>query len=95
MARIRWEPRRGGHIQAAGLGRQLRGEPADNPTELVGATGAAFNISGRLPSFLWSERDQILFQQNFGSGIGRYITDLGTIGGRMPSTIRTLGRCGR
>jgi hypothetical protein len=48
----------------------------------VGTTGAAFNISGRLPSFLWSDRDHILFQQNIGTGVGRYITDLGTIGGQ-------------
>jgi hypothetical protein len=82
VSRVRWQPRIGGHIQAAILARQLRGEPDDRPNEVVGATGFGFNISGRLPARFWSERDHILFQQNSGSGIGRYITDLGTEGGQ-------------
>jgi hypothetical protein len=96
VARVRWEPRFGGHIQTAVLTRQLRGEPDDRPNEIVEATGFGFNISGRLPARFWSERDHILFQQNSGSGIGRYITDLGTEGGQdgvydpNAGTLRTL-----
>ena len=40
------------------------------------------------------ERDRILFANAAGWGIGRYITDLGTLGRRMPSTIPRPTRSG-
>jgi hypothetical protein len=82
VARLRFEPRRGGHVQLSGVLRQLRGEPSGFPEETVGASGYGINISGRLPFKLLSERDQFLFQHNSGHGLGRYISDLGSLGGQ-------------
>jgi hypothetical protein len=82
IARIRWQPQIGGHLQAAGLLRQIRGAPPDRPNDVVSATGWGVTISGRLPSPFWRERDNVLFQHNQGSGIGRYITDLSAEGGQ-------------
>jgi outer membrane DcaP-like protein len=82
VSRIRWEPERGGHIQVAGLFRQLRGFPSNVPADLVGAQGWGVNASGRLPSFFWSTRDLVLFQVTRGAGIGHYIKDLNADGGQ-------------
>jgi hypothetical protein len=82
IGRVRWEPKIGGHLQAAGLLRQIRGAPPDRPNDVVSATGWGMTISGRLPSPFWRERDNLLFQHNQGSGIGRYITDLSAEGGQ-------------
>ena len=82
VTRLRFEPRRGGHVQLSGVVRQLRGEPEDFPNEIVAATAYGINISGRLPARFWSTRDQLLFQHNSGRGLGRYIADLGSFGGQ-------------
>jgi len=82
VARVRWEPRVGGHVQLSGLLRQLRGEPANQDNQIAAAGGYGVNLSGRLPSPYQKQRDHILFQQNAGRGIGRYITDLRTLGGQ-------------
>ena len=81
VARVRWEPRQGGHVQVSGLFRQLRGEPAGT-TDVAAAGGYGTSVSGRLPFALWSKRDQVLFQVNGGTGIGRYISDLRSLGGQ-------------
>ena len=91
IARLRWDPEaaRGGtlrltrtsHVQAALLARSLRGTPFDRPdtTLSTGAFGA--NVSGvLLPN--WDRDDRVKFAGNAGWGIGRYITDLGTLGGQ-------------
>ena len=82
VVRVRWEPRFGGHLQVSGITRQLRGAPADQANDIVGASGYGLNISGRLPFPYWSKRDQILFQHNSGRGLGRYIADLSSFGGQ-------------
>jgi hypothetical protein len=82
VGRARWEPERGGHIQIAAVARQLRGEPVDQLNEIVSAAGYGVNISGRLPLQYWNERDRLLFQHNSGRGLGRYVTDLGSLGGQ-------------
>ena len=82
VARVRWEPRSGGHIQVSGLFRQLRGEPTNETKEIAAAGGYGASISGRLPFAFWSKRDQVVFQVNGGTGIGRYISDLRSLGGQ-------------
>jgi hypothetical protein len=82
VTRLRFEPRRGGHVQLSGVVRQLRGEPLDVPGEIVGAGAYGINISGRLPLRWLNDRDQFLFQHNSGRGLGRYISDLGSYGGQ-------------
>ena len=76
------EPRTGGHIQASGLFRQLRGAPTNDTKEIAAAGGYGTSISGRLPFAVWSKRDQVVFQVNGGTGIGRYISDLRSLGGQ-------------
>jgi len=94
VARVRWEPRRsvkaglgflrgGSHVQAALLLRQIRGASADRPNDPVGTSGFGFNVSGRLSvPFSDDDRDYVTFALNGGRGIGRYISDLGTLGGQ-------------
>jgi hypothetical protein len=94
VARVRWEPRRkvksglgllqgGSHAQAALLLRQIRGASADRPNDPVGTQGYGFNVSGRLSvPFSHDDRDYVTFAVNGGRGIGRYINDLGTLGGQ-------------
>ena len=80
--RARWEPTRGGHLQTAGLLRQIHGAPPDRMNDVVGGFGWGFTFTGRLPSPVWGERDNIMFQHNLGAGIGRYISDLSAEGGQ-------------
>ena len=94
VARVRWEPRRsvkaglgflrgGSHVQAALLLRQIRGASSDRPNDPVGASGYGFNVSGRLSvPFSADKRDYVTFALNGGLGIGRYISDLRTLGGQ-------------
>ena len=82
IVRTRWEPKRGGHVQTAGLLRQIRGAPLDRPNDVVGRVGWGFTFTGRLPSPVWHTRDNIMFQHNEGAGIGRYISDLSAEGGQ-------------
>jgi hypothetical protein len=93
IGRFRWEARAktssllgflrsGAHIQAAVLVRQLRGAPPDRPNDAVATGGAGINVSGRLEVPGSPDRDYITFAANAGQGIGRYITDLGTLGGQ-------------
>jgi hypothetical protein len=96
IARFRWTPgertlvqgpfgagdlmRGGGHVQLAFLVRQIRGE--FEPNETVSTQGVGYHVSGRIRSPWRGERDRILFAQAAGRGIGRYITDLGALGGQ-------------
>ena len=91
IGRLRWDPEaaRGGslrltrtsHVQAALLARSLRGTPT-NGSDMTLSTGAfGANVSGvLLPK--WDRDDRVKFAGNAGWGIGRYITDLGTLGGQ-------------
>lgn len=90
IARVRWEPKSATtgllrlssaqHVQAAVIGRQLRGELTDQP-QTVSTGGFGVNVSGELVP-RWNRSDRIKFASNNGWGIGRYITDLGTLGGQ-------------
>ena len=71
----------GGHTQAALLIRQLRGEPDQSPNQIVSTLGYGVHVSGALPA-RWNKQDYVKFATAAGKGIGRYITDLGTLGGQ-------------
>ena len=73
--------RGGGHAQAAFLLRQIRGEPEDRQNDILSTAGYGLHVSGRLPA-PWRRRDYLKFATAVGKGIGRYITDLGTLGGQ-------------
>lgn len=88
IARVRWEPTkakgllgRPAHVQAAILVRTLRGTPTDLPNQTLTTGGFGVNISGVLVP-RWDADDRVKFASNNGWGIGRYITDLGTLGGQ-------------
>ena len=90
ITRLRWEPpeslgkrllARPAHVQAAILVRTLRGEPLDQPEVTLTTGGFGVNVSGvSIPR--WDTDDRVKFAANFGWGIGKYITDLGTLGGQ-------------
>jgi DcaP outer membrane protein len=70
-----------GHTQAAVLFRQIRGEPNDRPNQTLSTAGIGVHFSGRLQA-PWRKQDYVKFATAAGRGIGRYITDLGTLGGQ-------------
>ena len=71
----------GGHTQLALLMRQIRGEADDRPNEVLSTAGFGVHFSGRIPA-PWRRQDNVKFATAAGIGIGRYITDLGTLGGQ-------------
>ncbi len=91
VARLRWDPAasthvRGllgqtAHVQAAILVRTLRGEVTDQPDVTLSTGGLGLNVSGVLVP-RWDADDRVKFAVNAGWGIGKYITDLGTLGGQ-------------
>ena len=96
VVRARWRPREGSagplglanlfrkdaHVNLAFLFRQIRGEPLDQPNTTLSTSGAGVGVSGRLTAPWEADKGQVTFSAYAGSGIGRYITDLGTLGGQ-------------
>jgi hypothetical protein len=82
VSHLRWDTWRGGHIQLGGVFRQIRGYPGNQTDDVVQAFGWGANVAGQIPSPFWRSRDQILFQYNRGTGIGRYVKDLQSEGGQ-------------
>jgi hypothetical protein len=85
VGRLRWEPSRTrglighpAHVQASVLVRQLRGEASGQSASTGGVGG---NLSGVLVP-RWDGDDRIKFAVNGGTGIGRYIADLSSLGGQ-------------
>jgi hypothetical protein len=69
------------HVKLALLGRQIRGQVAQ---EFGGSVDKEYawgsTLSGRFQTPRWDERDSLLFQLNAGNGIGRYVNDLSSVG---------------
>jgi hypothetical protein len=96
VLRARWRPpegstgplgfmnvfRKDAHVNVALLFRQIRGEPLDQPNTTFSTSGFGVGVSGRLTAPWQAEKGQVTFSAYAGSGIGRYITDLGTLGGQ-------------
>jgi hypothetical protein len=95
VVRARWRPAEGAkgllgmnvfrqdaHVNVAFLFRQIRGEPLDQPNTTLSTGGAGVGVSGRLTAPWQADRGQVTFSAYAGSGIGRYISDLGTLGGQ-------------
>lgn len=70
----------GWNARAALIGRQIRARAAD-VGEKKKVTGWGVTASGGIPMNWWTEKDRLLWQLSYGEGIGRYINDLGTLGG--------------
>jgi hypothetical protein len=69
----------GGHLQLAGVLRQIRGEAS--PGNVQAKWGGGGSISGVGPVPIKTLTDRIMFQVNGGWGIARYINDLNSVGG--------------
>jgi DcaP outer membrane protein len=95
VVRARWRPAEGAkgplgmnmfrqdaHVNLAFLFRQIRGEPLDQPNTTLSTSGFGVGLSGRLTAPWQAEKGQVTFSAYAGSGIGRYVTDLGTLGGQ-------------
>ena len=69
-----------GHLQVAGVLRQLRAQTFGG--EIRSAWGGGGTVSGVLPFQYRELTDRIIFQVNGGTGIARYINDLQSLGGQ-------------
>ena len=76
------KPREWGHLQAALLLRSIAGAPTDDQGNVSGVFGWGMSLSGHNRFNKWSQKDNFKYQFNVGRGIGRYINDLGSVGGQ-------------
>jgi len=81
VGRTVWSFKEDGHLQAAVVLRQIRGESDLQPeeTRVEGAWGAS--LSGVVPFRVLELSDRFIFQLNVGEGNARYINDLSSLGG--------------
>jgi hypothetical protein len=82
VARIRREVLDQWSVQGSFLVRTLRARWDLDPSNKEDATGWALSVSGRRPFTKWGDRDNLMFQLNYGKGYGRYVNDLSTVGGQ-------------
>lgn len=65
--------------------RELRAIDSDSeagdPNAIKSTTGWGITTGGRRPIAWWGGEDYILWQLTYGEGVGRYVNDLGTVGG--------------
>lgn len=80
IAREFFEFKNGGHLQVAGVVRQIRGE--STPGEVRSTWGVGGSASGVWNLSVKRLTDRFMFQVNGGSGIARYINDLNSLGGQ-------------
>jgi hypothetical protein len=66
-------------LQAQNLGGGSGASEGNIPSD--SETGWGITTSGRKPLKWWGQEDSVLWQLTYGKGIGRYINDLGTVGG--------------
>ena len=82
VGRTIWSFREIGHLQAAVVLRQIRGEPNSGATGPRSATAWGASLSGVVPFYYFDLTDRFIFQLNLGEGIARYINDLNSLGGQ-------------
>ena len=70
------------HIKTSLLARQIEAEWNLDPSISDSKIGWGASVSGRVGLEIWGEKDNILFQFNYGNGIGRYVNDLQEVGGQ-------------
>jgi len=70
------------HVKTALLLRNLEATWDDTTNGVTddSAIGWGLTVSGKTAIPRWDERDNFLFQFNYGEGYGRYVNDLGTVG---------------
>jgi hypothetical protein len=82
VGRTIWSFRETGHLQAAIVLRQIRGEPDLPATGVRSAFAWGASLSGVVPFHHFKLNDRFIFQLNFGEGNARYINDLNSLGGQ-------------
>ncbi len=70
------------HVRSALVLRTISARPDDNPSVTDTRNGWGFSASGRVNLPQLGSADNLLFQLNYGDGIGRYINDLGSVRGQ-------------
>jgi len=70
------------HVKTSLLLRQIEAKWDLDSSVTDTEFGWGLSVSGKLGLEIWDERDNILFQFNYGDGIGRYINDLQEVGGQ-------------
>jgi TolA-binding protein len=80
IARGFWGRAGGGHLQLAGVVRQIRGETRSGIVRSEWGTGGS--VSGVRRVRIRELTDRLMFQLNAGYGIARYINDLNSAGGQ-------------
>ena len=81
VGRTIWTFKEDGHLQAAVVFRQIRGESDLQPDETQSAEAWGASLSGVVPFRVLRLTDRFLFQLNLGEGNARYINDLSSLGG--------------
>jgi hypothetical protein len=85
LSRFRARRRRCGYawtVKSSLLLRALRARWDQDPNVKQEATGWGLNVSGCRPMLRWDSRDSLSLQFSYGDGYGRYVNDLGSIGGQ-------------
>ncbi len=70
------------HVKSSLLLRQIEARSDLDDSITDSKFGWGFSLSGKAGMEFWDGRDNILFQLNYGDGIGRYINDLQEVGGQ-------------
>ena len=77
-----WKFKETGHVQVAGVLREIRAAFLGNPDHFVSTYGWGIGVSGVIPFRYFNLTDRFIFQLNGGHGVGRYINDLNSLGGQ-------------
>jgi hypothetical protein len=70
------------HVKSSLLLRQIEAESDLDNSVTDSQFGWGLSVSGKAGLKIGDERDNLLFQLNYGDGIGRYINDLQEVGGQ-------------
>jgi hypothetical protein len=70
------------HVKSGLLLRQIKAKSDLDGSITDSEFGWGVSVSGKAGVETWDKRDNILFQLNYGDGIGRYINDLQEVGGQ-------------
>ena len=77
-----WRFKKVGHLQVAGVVREIRAAPLFDPSNFQREWGWGVSLSGVVPFHYWDLTDRFLFQLTAGRGIARYVNDLSSLGGQ-------------
>ena len=86
-----------GQTKTSLLLRQIDAVSTSNPKIDQSAFGWGLSISSYFRVPYWNNNDRVMLQLNYGDGLGRYVSDLGTVGGQdavfnpLTGELETLG----